>query len=159
MSIKTRIEDAEHLWTKGRKEGAWVQALIAAAATARRRYPRPMPDNQSFKRFICDIAGVIVSGKVDAPGPQYIRFYTDSRADHRTLEDMFYAELRCNLVHEAELKEVGFSESRVEGDLLVGSLSVPTRGAAEIPDFWVLHLIAAIKAAPENRDHWPLAQL
>jgi hypothetical protein len=155
LSIKTRIEDAEHLWAEGRKEGAWVQALIAAAATARRRYPRPKPDNQSFKSFICDIAGVIMSGKVGAPGPQYIRFRTDDRADLRTLEDIFYAELRCNLVHEAELKEVGFSESRVEGDLLVASLSVPTRGAAEIPDFWALHLIAAIKAAPENREYWP----
>jgi hypothetical protein len=157
VSIKTRIEDAEHLWSDGRKEGAWVPALIAAAATARRRYPRPMSDNQSFKRFICDIAVVIVSGNVDAPGPQSIRFYTDNRADHRTLEDMFYAELRCNLVHEAELKEVGFSDSRIEGDQIVASLSVPTHGAAEIPDFWVLHLIAAVKAAPENRDMWPIA--
>ena len=158
LSIKTRIEDAEHLWAEGRKEGAWVQALIAAAATARRRYPLPMSDNQSFKSFICDIAGVIVSGKTDAPGPQYFRFYTDNRAEHRKLEDIFYSELRCNLVHEAELKEVGFSESKVEGDRLVASLSVPTHGAAEIPDFWVLHLIAAIKDAPENIDFWPRAR-
>jgi hypothetical protein len=117
-----------------------------------------MPDNQSFKTFICDIAGVIVSGRINAPGPQYFRFYTETRGDHRTLEDIFYSELRCNLVHEAELKEVGFSESKVEGDRLVASLSVPTHGAAEIPDFWVLHLIAAIKAAPENRDLWPNVQ-
>jgi hypothetical protein len=135
-----------------------VQALIAAAATARRRYPRPMSDNQSFKSFICDIAGVIVSGNLDAPGPVYYRFYTDNRADHRKLEDIFYSELRCNLVHEAELKEIGFSESRVEDNRLVASLSVPTHGPAEIPDFWVLHLIAAVKAVPENRDLWPPAK-
>jgi len=158
MSIKTRIEDAEYLWAQDRKEGAWVMALIAAAATARRRYPRPMPDSEAFKRFICDIAGVIMSGDVNAAGPQYFRFYTDDRADHRKLEDVFYEELRCNLVHEAELKEVGFSESKVEGDQLVGTLSVPTSGAAEIPDFFVLHLIAAIKAAPENGDLWPPPQ-
>jgi hypothetical protein len=155
LSIKTRIEDAEYLWAEGRKEGAWVQALIAAAATVKRRYPRSMPDNQSFKSFFCDIASLIVSGRLDAPGPQYIRFYTDNRAEHRKLEDIFYSELRCNLVHEAELKEVGFSESRIEGDHLVASLSVPTLGTAETPDFWVLHLIAAVKAAPENRDLWP----
>jgi hypothetical protein len=155
VSIKTRIEDAEHLWAEGRKEGAWVQALIAAAATARRRYPRPMTDNQSFKSFICDIAGVIMSGRMDAPSPAYIRFYTENRAEHRTLEEIFYAELRCNLVHEAELKEVQFSESHVENGNLVASLFVPTKGAAEIPDFWVLHLIAAVRAAPENCDHWP----
>jgi hypothetical protein len=156
VSIRTRIEDAESLWAHGRKEGAWVQALIAAAATARRRYPRPMRDNESFKKFICDIAGVITSGNVAAPGPAYFKFYTDNRAEHRTLEDIFYEELRCNLVHEAELKEVGFSESRVEDGRLVASLSVPTKGPATIPDFWVLHLIAAVKAAPENRDHWPV---
>ena len=51
-----------------------------------------MPDNQSFKKFMCDIAGVIMSGNLDAPGPAYIKFYTDNRAEHRTLEDVFYAE-------------------------------------------------------------------
>jgi hypothetical protein len=159
MSIKTRIEDAEQLWATGRTEGAWVATLIATAATARRRYPRPMSDNKSFKSFICDIAGIVLTGKLEAPGPLYFRFYTNNRAEHRTLEDILYTELRCNLVHEAELKEVGFSKSTVEGDQLVASLSVPTRGAAEIPDFWVLHLMAAVKAAPENRDLWPVAQL
>ena len=157
MSIKTRIEDAEHLWAEGRKEGAWVMALIAAAATARKRYPPPMADNQSFKCFICDIAAAIVSGNVKARGPLYLCFYTDSPEQHRKLEDIFYSELRCNLVHEAGLGEVRFGESRVKGDQLVASLWVPTSGPAEIPDFWVLHLIAAVKAAPENRDLWPRA--
>jgi hypothetical protein len=113
-----------------------------------------MADNKAFKAFICDIARVIMTGELGAPGPGYYRFYSGSRANHRTLEDIFYAELRCNLVHEAELKEVGFSESRVEADRLVASLSVPASGPAEIPDFWVLHLIAAIKSAPENSDLW-----
>jgi hypothetical protein len=158
LSIKTRIEDAEHLWSQARKEGAWVQALIAAAATARRRYPRPMPDNQSFKSFICDIAGLIVMGDLNAPGPLYYRFYTEDREDHRKLEDIFYSELRCNLIHEGELNEVEFSESRAENGRLIASLTVPTRGRAEIPDFWVLHLIAAVKAAPENQDLWPSAK-
>ena len=93
MSIKTRTDDAEHLWTQGRKEGAWVQALIAAAATARKRYPRPIPDSQAFKSFICDIAHVILTGLTDGASPTYIRFYSDNRADHRKLEDMFYTEL------------------------------------------------------------------
>lgn len=152
MSIKTHIDDAEHLWIQGRKEGAWTQALIAAAATARKRYPQPMPDNKAFKSFICDIAHAIITGETGGPSPACIRFYSDNRADHRKLEDIFYSELRCNLVHEAELKEIGFSESRLEGDRCEAILSVPTRGQAEIPDFWVLHLIAAIKAAPENKD-------
>jgi hypothetical protein len=150
MSIKTRIEDAEHLWAQGRKEGAWVQALIAAAATARKRYPRPMGDRKAFTTFICDVTHTIMTGKIGGPSPTYMRFYTDNRGENRKLEDMFYDELRCNLVHEAEVKEVGFSESKVEAGRYVGTISVPARGKAEIPDFWVLHLIAAVKAAPEN---------
>ena len=152
MSIKTRVDDAEHLWAEGRKEGAWVQALIAAAATARKRYPRPMSDNKAFKSFICDVASVIMTGSTDGPGPIYIEFYSDKRGDGRKLEDIFYTELRCNLLHEGELKEVGFSKSRLEGGRYEGTLSVPARGPAEIPDFWVLHLIAAVKAASENSD-------
>ncbi len=127
MSNKARVDDAEQLWANGRKEGAWVQALIAVAATARLRYPKPIPDGQAFRSFICDIAGAIVSGRMESPGPLYIRFYSEDRSQYRTLEDIFYTELRCKLVHEVELKEVGFSESRLEGDRLVSTFSVPTR--------------------------------
>jgi hypothetical protein len=102
-----------------------------------------MPDGKAFKAFICDIAGCIVNGTVGGA------------SQHRTLEDIFYTELRCNLIHEAELKEVGFSESKLVDGRLEGTLSVPTTGPAEIPDFWVLHLIVAIKAAPENAAEWP----
>ena len=122
----------------------------STAVTARKRYPIPMSDNQAFKSFICDITHVIMTGSTNGPSPTYIRFYSDNTDDHRKLEDIFYTELRCNLVHEGELKEVGFSESRLDDGRYEGTLSVPTRGPAKIPDFWVLHLIAAVKAAPEN---------
>jgi hypothetical protein len=39
MSIRARVEDALFLWDKGRLEGAFLNALIAVAATARRIYP------------------------------------------------------------------------------------------------------------------------
>jgi hypothetical protein len=45
MSVKARLEDAVILWDRGRKEGAWALVLVAAAATSRKRYPRPMRDN------------------------------------------------------------------------------------------------------------------
>lgn len=155
MSVRSRVEDAEHLWAQGRAEGAWVQALIAAAATARKRYPRPMGDREAFEAFICDIASTIVSGKTGGPSPIYIRFYSDKPEEHRTLEGIFYSELRCNLVHEAELGEIGLSKSIQHGNQLQASLNVPTRGAAQIPDFWVLNLLAAVRDAPENQHLWP----
>ena len=154
MSVKARVEDAEHLWAAGRIEGAWVQALIAAAATSRKRYPKSEKkrDGDAFKSFICDITHTIVTGEPNGPSPQYLRFHTATRANPRKLEDVLYDELRCNLVHEAELKEVGFSDSVLKDGQLEATLNVPTEGRAEIPDFWVLHLILAIKTAPENHD-------
>ncbi|PYR30360.1 MAG: hypothetical protein DMF90_27855 [Acidobacteria bacterium] len=151
MSIKTRVEDAERLWATGRREGAWVLALIATAATAKKRYPTK-GDKEGFKTFICDIARTIITGEVGGASPLHINFYTENRAETRTLEDIMYIELRCNLVHEAELKDVTFSESTSKDDRYEGTLNVPTKGRAVIPDFWVLNLIAAVKAAPENTD-------
>lgn len=80
MSIRDRIEDAKLLWRDGRKEGAFIQILITAAATARKRYPRPpkgvkpVPANQrpqpgeyandsnAFKTFILDEMEKITGG-------------------------------------------------------------------------------------------------
>jgi hypothetical protein len=52
MSVRERIEDAKLLWNAVRKEGAFVQILIAVASTARKWYPKPpkgvkpVPDGQ-----------------------------------------------------------------------------------------------------------------
>jgi hypothetical protein len=51
MSIAQRLEDAEFLWDSGRFEGAFLSALIAFAATARRVRPRPIQDNIAFKEL------------------------------------------------------------------------------------------------------------
>ena len=40
MSIRARIEDTLVLWYTGRREGALLAALVAAAATSRKRYPK-----------------------------------------------------------------------------------------------------------------------
>jgi hypothetical protein len=146
MSVRARIEDAETLWRSGRKEGAWALALIAAAATSRKRYPRPTPDNQAFKAFIRDVMPTLVSGRsVDqsTPNPRIVFAETP-------LEDIIYQHLRCNLLHDGDLSpDVAFSEStivdgRVHATLAVGSPNV-------IPDFWVWHLMKAVREAPENR--------
>ena len=145
MSIKARIEDAELLWQLGRKEGAWVLALIAAAATSRKRYPKPIPDNKAFKSFIRDVLPTLVFGKSiesSTPNPSII-------FDKTPVEDIVYEHLRCNLLHEATLsQQVPFSESKimdgkVQGTIVVGSPNM-------IPGFWVLHLIKAVRDAPEN---------
>ena len=144
MSIKARIEDAEVLWQYGRKEGAWVLALVAAAATSRKRYPRPIRDDEAFKSFIRDVLPTLMSGKPlqGAPNPRIL-------FDQTPVEDIVYEHLRCNLVHEGEIaQQVAFSESKIVDGKLQATLAVGSPNL--IPDFWVLHLMKAVKEAPEN---------
>lgn len=146
MSIKARIEEAELLWENGHKVGAWILTLIAAAGTSRKRYPRPMKDGEAFKSFIRDVVPTIVLGVPVTSGMRSMRLDL-----HETpLEDVFYHELRCNLLHEGTLSpNVSFSQSRVgedgrlQADLVVGPPN-------KLPDFWVTHLMQAVREAPEN---------
>ena len=58
-----RLEDARVLSKVGRLEGAFIEVLIAAAATSRKRYPRDTwGDADAFKNFIYDEMGVITGG-------------------------------------------------------------------------------------------------
>lgn len=144
MGVKARLEDAMILWDQGRKEGAWVLVLVAAAATSRKRYPRAThADNVSFKKFIRDVQDTILYGNHPArPTPPIIFAGV-------AFEDLMYLHMRNNLVHEAELNAaVALSESKViagnlQADLRVGAVN-------EIPDFWVIHLAKAVRLAPEN---------
>ena len=132
------------MWQHGRKEGAWVLALIAAAATSRKRYPRPRPDNEAFKSFIRDILPTLMFGRPSqgAPNPAIV-------FDQTPVEDVIYEHLRCYLIHEGEIsQQVAFSESKVVDGALVAKLAVGTPNV--IPDFWVLHLLKAVREAPEN---------
>lgn len=50
--IRERAEDAKLLWNAGRHEGAFLVALVAVAARARREYPRLSGDREVFERFV-----------------------------------------------------------------------------------------------------------
>src|SRR5437868_2893436 len=54
MSIRARVEDALLLWDNGRKEGAFLNVLIATAATSRRRFPdrKHVSDRDAFVQFL-----------------------------------------------------------------------------------------------------------
>lgn len=86
MSIRARIEDADVLRNQGRKEGAWILALVAAAATSRKRYPRPTGDGEAFKSFIRDISGTIVAPGRGVPAVNIV-------FDQTPLEDLLYKQL------------------------------------------------------------------
>lgn len=155
MSVKARIEDALTLWNAGRKEGALVQALIAAAATARKRYPS-MKDRQAFSTFIRDVTPVLLWGMREIGHVGFHMILTNSDMTvQRRLDDIFYKQMRCNLIHEGELKEqeVHLTETFLgeDGQPKLRLVAEP-EGSVGIPELWIIRLLEAIKAAPENQD-------
>lgn len=144
MSIKARLEDGMILWDQGRREGAWVLVLVAAAATSRKRYPKSTHnDKESFTTFFHDIeyemlTGVPWQGEAIPLGNQ-------------SMADVVYKHLRCNLVHEAEMHSaIGFSESIIVDGMERAPLQ--TGAVNKIPSFWVINLAKVIRFVPENVD-------
>lgn len=151
MSVRERLEDAVLLWKSGRKTGAWIQVLIAAAATSRARFP-DKGDREAFCAFIREVTPTIFKATAAAiPGGITIHF--ENPAGGVSLDRILYAHLRCTLVHEAVMpEEVKLCESRLADGRLVGDFSGGGTKAnpLTIPDFFVLNLARAVADAPEN---------
>lgn len=147
MSIRSRLEDATVLFSAGRREGAFVQVLIAAAATSRKRYKQDeWDDAESFKNFIYDELGVITNGM-----KYNVAFPFQGR--NTPLEDIVYLHLRCQLVHEGAMPAtISFTESREENGKTYSVLSL--KNPLGFPIEWVQTLATAIWLAPENDDLW-----
>ncbi|MGD0536798.1 MAG: hypothetical protein ABSC03_04035 [Verrucomicrobiota bacterium] len=135
--IDNRLGDALLLWKTGRREGAFLSALIAVAAAARRRYPT-LKDREAFEKFLADCHTVRIS--------------VEYRGECHPVEHIFYKWLRCQLVHEGGLPP----DIRFTKDSEPGSMSVRAGGAPEfilkIGTGWFSHMIASVQQAPENAD-------
>ncbi len=92
-AIRQRVIDARVLWTSGRREGAFILALIAVAATARQRYPDVKGDRKAFETFLLSDTNWPFSriGSVEYHGQQI------------PFAGLFYKVLRCQLVHEGNI--------------------------------------------------------
>ena len=145
MSVRERLEDAMVLWEHGRREGAWIQVLIAAAATSRVRFPNKK-DGEAFKAFIRQITPTIFDGSIPPlPRGPIVRFGTGG-GKSIMLEEILYRLFRCNLLHEAELHpDVSFSDFRIVGDEVVSELGMGT--PLKIPVVWVMNLAKAVAEA------------
>jgi hypothetical protein len=145
MSIKNRIEDAKLLWAAGRKEGAFIMVLISVAATSRKRYPKPMPDPEAFKKFILDEMGTITGG------PKYNVAFPFKGNDKTPLENILYHHLRCQLVHEGAMPEsIVFTPPKIEKGKVFNVLRLTD--PLGFPEGWVINLSRAVQEAPENSD-------
>ena len=97
MSVRDRLDDARVLYASNRRTGALLSALIAVAATSRKRYPRDtMGDGEAFKRFLHDEMATLTPAR---------NFRVKFRGALIPLEDLLYHVVRCELAHEAELPE------------------------------------------------------
>ena len=147
MTVRQRLEDARTLANAGRQEGAFIQILIAATATARKRFDRKLwDDGESFKNFIYDEMGVITGG------PKY-KVELPFLGKHTPLEDILYQHLRCQLIHEGEMPEtIVFTRPKSENGTNDDFLHLGS--PLGIPEGWIERLATAVWLAPENDDLW-----
>jgi hypothetical protein len=134
LDIRARLEDAKLLWANGRREGAFLVALIAVAATARRRYPR-LGDRESFEKFLVDSHAV--------------RINIEFRGAIHPIEHILYKWFRCALVHEGKLP--------IDIELIAETepgMSVRAGGAPDylfkLGEGWFQHLIASVLRTVEH---------
>jgi hypothetical protein len=140
MSLQRRVDDALFLWRSGRRDGAFLIALVAVAATARKRFPdrKVVSDRNAFEQFL--------------EAALSVRLSVEYRGECVPIEHIFYKWFRCELVHEGELPmDIDFMPNDEPG-----SLSIRAGGAPEfilkVSEGWFHHFIGAVTTAPENRD-------
>ena len=138
MSIRARVEDALLLWENARKEGAFLNALVAVAATSRLRFPdrKAVKDPDAFVQFL--------------EKAHTVRISVEYRGECLPVEQVFYKWIRCQLVHEGGLPvDIQFMP-----DSAPGTLSVRAGGAPEyvlkVSEGWFNHIVGAVASAPEN---------
>lgn len=138
MSIRARVDDAILLWNNNRKEGAFLNVLVAVAATSRLRFPDKdtVRDREAFVRFL--------------EAAHTVRISVEYRGECLPVELVFYKWIRCQLVHEGNLPiDIEFMP-----DSVPGTVSVRAGGAPEyvlkVSDGWFHHMIGAVATATEN---------
>jgi hypothetical protein len=139
MTINQRVNDAEFLWNSGRHEGAFLMALIAFAATARKVYPDEKSDSKAFRQLFQE---QFRSGAS-------VRF----RDDMPPMDRLFYKWLRCQLVHEGGLP-IGL-EINAEDAYGLFTIALVEGFPVAISATWYHSLIISIIGHPVNCDEYP----
>ena len=87
-NIKSKIDDALFLWDNGRKESAFLLAVVCVAALSKHRYPSAKDGEafiKTFRSFNSFTLSVEFRGKLES------------------IEYIFYKWIRCSLIHEGEI--------------------------------------------------------
>jgi len=136
MSIRARVEDAQYLWDAGRLEGAFVSALIAVAATARRTFPNEMGDRKAFETFLDQ--------------GWFKRLSVEYRGEIHPVYHIFYKWFRCELIHEGALPvDVEFMADPKPGVLAIRAGGAPSH-ILKFSHGWFYELMKTITSADVN---------
>jgi hypothetical protein len=134
VSIRARIEDATLLWQNGRREGAFLVALVATAAVSRLRYP-DSGDGEAFRRFVRESQPFTLS--------------VEFRGKLVPVEQVLYKWMRCELVHEGGLPvDVELMPDSEPGVLSVRAGGEPER-VLKLSEAWFEHLVGLVVGSPE----------
>jgi hypothetical protein len=125
-------------------------SMIAAAATARKRYPQPISDCKAFEDYIKDIGFTIFSGQPKPPNLQSGNILFNLGG--RPFEKILYKDFRCFLIHEGKLTDAGLTEFKIEEGKAIETLVVGPKN--QLPESWVLNLLKAIRWSPENAEEF-----
>ena len=142
MSIRARVDDALFLWQHGRQQGAFLCALVAVAATSRRRFPdrKTFRDRQAFVSFLT--------------GTLQVRLSVEYRGECLPVEEILYEWVRCQLVHEGTLPiDIEFMADPEPGVLALRAGGAP-EFVLKVSEGWFRHLIGSVMTAAENSDQF-----
>lgn len=130
--IQDRIDDALCLWRAGRREGAFLLALLAVIIRARQDFPPPTREGESFQRF------------VQSQFPT--RISVEYRSKLWPLEQVFYKWVRCEIVHQGGLPmDLCFTEDADMSELKVRAGGAPDYVLLVSPG-WFYQVIAWAEA-------------
>ncbi len=137
--IKRRIEDAIFLWDNGRKESAFLLALVSVAAISKLRYSK-MKDGEAFKKTISDF--------------HTVRIGVEYRGEIHAIEHIFYKWVRCYLIHESELP----TDIEFQDEEFVRGMSVRAGGkpnyVLQLGAGWFHHFVNSVLTSQEmNNSH------
>ncbi len=145
MSVRSRLEDAKHLYEVGRFDGALLSVLVAVAATSRKRRPMPEQDRVAFESFLREEMLVVTGGAVES---YHVRF----RGKMVRMEELLYRFVRNQLAHEGKLPtDVRFERSKDVGSLLTNV----TEDSITLSESWMDGLSKCVQFAPENHNEFP----
>jgi hypothetical protein len=134
--IHRRVEDANVLWRLDRREGAFILALVAVGAAARRAHPA-LHDQAAFETYLLS--------------QRSWRISVEYRGEQIPVETVLYKLLRCQLVHEAGMAaDLEFLDGVPDDDLVLRAGGAPEH-VLKVSPGWFQHLIECALAMPQWR--------